>query len=246
MAPPSTFDSDPATLTVTKIPLAAPTAITPTTVSGSATSLKIAFTNASNATSYTARVYLASDGTTLIATATSYTSNTAITGLSAGTAYKVTLTSVGDANYADSSASALSSQISTLSAAAAATITSPTSISKTVGQSHIFSASGTTASDGGTLSYQWESATAAAPSTYSSIAGATGVNYTTPTLAIGDNGTVYRVVVTNAINGTTTAATFKCCNANCCKDNFEHAITAIRCCSARISNIAYCHFYKRF
>ena len=75
-----------------------------------------------------------------------------------------------------------------------------------MGQTHIFSASGTTASDGGTLSYQWESATAAAPSTYSSIAGATGVNYTTPTLAIGDNGTVYRVVVTNAINGTTTAA----------------------------------------
>ncbi|CAB4744642.1 unannotated protein [freshwater metagenome] len=198
------FDSDPATLTVTKIPLAAPTAITPTTVSGSATSLKIAFTNAANATSYTARVY-ASDGTTLIATATSYTSNTAITGLSAGTAYKVRLTSVGDANYADSSASALSSQISTLSAAAAATITSPTSVSKTVGQSHIFSASGTTASDGGSLTYQWQLSTDSA-TTYSSIAGATGVNYTTPTLAIGDDGSRYRVVVTNAINGTTTAA----------------------------------------
>ena len=199
-------NSTAATLTVEKSPLNAPTAITAQAVSGSTTSITVTFTNASNATGYTAQVFLASDGTTKVGSdRTSFTSGGTISGLSAGTAYKVKLISIGDASYADSSPSALSSTVTTNAAAVAATITNPSSTSKLVGQTNIFSAAGTAASDGGTLTYQWQISTDSG-TTFSNISGATSVNYTTPTLAIADNGNRYRAVVSNTINGTTTAA----------------------------------------
>ena len=119
-----------------------------------------------------------------------------------GTAYKVTVTAIGNASYSDSSPSDLSSTVTTLAGAVKATITSPTSASKLVGQTNTFSAAGTTASDGGTLTYQWQISTDSG-TTFSDISGATGANYTTPTLAISDNDNQYIVAVTNNKNGTT-------------------------------------------
>ena len=107
-------NSTAATLTVEKSPLSAPTAITARAVSGSTTSITVTFTTAANATGYTAQVFLASDGTTQVGSnRTSFTSGGTISGLTAGTAYKIRLISIGDASYADSSPSDLSSTVTT-------------------------------------------------------------------------------------------------------------------------------------
>ena len=91
--------------------LVTPSAPTISSIDGSATSLAATFTPDVNATSYTAKVYLASDGTTQVGSdITGYTSGTAITGLTTGTGYKVRLLALGDGtNYASSSAGTLSS-----------------------------------------------------------------------------------------------------------------------------------------
>ena len=84
------------------------------------------YTNAvngtNNASSFTARVYQ-SDGTTLVGSArTNFTSGTTITGLSAGTLYKVTLQAIGDGtNFLSSNESSPSS-----------IVTYPASVTRTI------------------------------------------------------------------------------------------------------------------
>jgi hypothetical protein len=200
----TTAYSSAATLTVTRTTLGTPVAPTGSATTGSATSINVSLTGVANASSYTARIYLASDTSTVLQTLTSFTSGSAITGLTAATAYVVSITAIGDGiSYADSSASALSSSITTNAAAATPTLSAPTSASKNVGQTHRFSSSATV-SDAGALSYQWQVSTNGTD--WSDISGATAVDYTTATLVIGDNAKQYRMGATNSKNGTTTTA----------------------------------------
>jgi uncharacterized repeat protein (TIGR02543 family) len=177
--------------------LSKPSAPTLTATSGSATSINVSFSTVSNASSYTARVYLASDGTTLVGSAiTSFTSGSAITGLSANTAYKVTITAIGNGTtYLDSAASDLSLSVTTNPAAVTPTISGhPQSDTKNAGQSITFSVTAT-ASDSGNLTYQWKKGVTA-------IAGATSSSFEIASVASGDAGD-YTVTVTNTKNGTT-------------------------------------------
>ena len=186
-------------LQISSIQLNTPNAPTGTAVGNSTSSINVVFTSVSNATSYTARVYQ-SDGTTLVNTITNFTSGSNITGLSANTGYKVTITAIGDGtNYSNSSASSASALITTNASAVAPTIdTQPVaSVSKSAGQSITLTVS-SSASDSGTLTYQWQK-------NGFSISGATSATYTF-TSAAGDSGT-YTVVVTNTKNGTSATTT---------------------------------------
>ena len=103
-----------ATLTVSLLNLNSPNAPTGSATSGSATSINVTLSGVANASSYTARIYLASDTSTALQTLTSFTSGSAITGLTANTAYVVTITAIGDGiSYADSAPSPFSSSITT-------------------------------------------------------------------------------------------------------------------------------------
>ena len=103
-------------------------------------------------------------------------------------------------SYANSVASPLSATITTNPSAAVAVVADVSSVSKQVGQTHMFSSSATR-SDGGTLSYQWQVSTDTG-STWSDISGQTTYQYTTSALVIGDNAKQYRLAVTNSKNGT--------------------------------------------
>ena len=56
---------------------------------------------------------------------------------------------------------------------------------------------------GGALQYQWQSATAAAPTTFTNIAGATASTYNTGATTAAMNGNIYRLIVTGACNAVT-------------------------------------------
>ena len=77
----------------------------------------------------------------------------------------------------------------------------PTNASVYSGQTATF----TVAATGGGLSYQWQSAPSGS-STFRSISGGTGKSYTSPVLAVANNGTQLRCVVTNAANSATSNA----------------------------------------
>jgi hypothetical protein len=69
----------------------------------------------------------------------------------------------------------------------------PVNASVNVGQNATFNVTAT----GGNLSYQWQSAPSGS-STFTNINGAVSSSYTTPTLALADNGTQFRAVVSNS------------------------------------------------
>ena len=75
----------------------------------------------------------------------------------------------------------------------------PLSTTVAAGQTASFSV---TATDGGSLSYQWQSKTSGGAS-FSDIGGATGTSYTTPPTSASDDGTQFQVVVTNASGSVT-------------------------------------------
>jgi hypothetical protein len=124
------------------------------------------------------------------ATAASYT--TPPTSASdSGSQFRVVVT-----NPAGTAASNLATLTITPNATAPSITTQPTNQTVTVGQMATFSvvASGTSP-----LSYQWQKAGSA-------IAGATSSNYTTPAAANSDNGSQFKVIVTNSV-GTATSNT---------------------------------------
>ena len=96
-------------LTVNKATLAAPTGLALKTASQTSSGFTITWTAVSNAAGYTASAMRA-DGTGMAVVGMVDTSGTTpeavFTGLTAGTAYKVTVTATGDDNYANSPASA--------------------------------------------------------------------------------------------------------------------------------------------
>lgn len=66
-----------------------------------------------------------------------------------------------------------------------------------------------TASNGGTLTYQWQRADSATPTVFANITGATAAQYTIDEAASGDNGDKFRVIVssTGAASVTSSVAT---------------------------------------
>ena len=107
----NTADSDTAaltfSLTVNKATLAAPTGLALKANSKTSTGFTITWTAVSNAAGYAASAMRADGtGTAVAVTVSGTTTEAVFTGLTAGTAYKVTVTATGDANYANSPASA--------------------------------------------------------------------------------------------------------------------------------------------
>jgi uncharacterized repeat protein (TIGR02543 family) len=194
----ATSTSNAAILTfATATQLSTPSAPTVTATSGSTTSITISFSSDANASSYTVKVF---DSGVLVGTErTNFASGSAVTGLGASTTYTVTVTAIGDGTiYSDSAASSASS-VTTNAVAVVATISSqPTSASKLLGQSVSFSVTAT-ASDGGSLTYQWSKGGTA-------ISGATSSTYTIASVSSGDLGN-YTVAITNSKNGTTATRT---------------------------------------
>lgn len=202
----SSTTSNVATLTVTAATLA--NALTPTVsqyASNPTSELTITFSSVTNASSYTVRLYQ-SDGTTLIGNPyTNFTSGSRITGLTPSTSYRVSVQAIGDGtNYVSSAESAKAASVTTAAAAVTPVITAqPASVSKESGTTATFSVTATR-SDGGTLSYQWQSSTDG--STWSNV-GTNAATYTTAALTDQDDQKQVRVVVTNTRNATTSTAT---------------------------------------
>lgn len=155
-------------------PNSAPT-VTLTTGSTSS-SITVTFSAVSNASSHSVRVYL-SNGTTLVGSVrTNFVSGSTITGLTANTAYKVTIQGIGDiTNYSNSGESPQASI--TTSIAPPTIATASFSGTTTVGQ--ILTAATGTLGGGAVASttYQWKSSSTSG-GVYSDISGATSNTYT--------------------------------------------------------------------
>ncbi len=118
------------------------------------------------------------------------TFTSAMTGLTPGTLYWVR------AYATNSVGTSYGAQISVRAYQAPTITMQPVSQSKIVGQTAIFTIAATGTP---TPTYQWRK-------NGTNISGATSISYTTPTLVIGDNGALYSVVVTNAVDAVTSSA----------------------------------------
>lgn len=191
--------------------LATPSAPTVTATANTLKSISVSWTEVTNASSYTLKLYSASN--TLLATTgltrfvgTSRTITTAnYAPLANNTSYKVSITAIG-AGSGDSAESARS-DVTTNALPQLPTITvQPTNQSSTFASTATFGVTATTP-DSGTLGYQWQVSTNSGDS-WSNVSSGTGGTtsfYTTATLAMAANGYQYRVNVTNAKNGATSS-----------------------------------------
>lgn len=100
------------TITVNPLTLTAPLSVSATAIPNSSTSIKASYAASVNATSHSALVYL-SNGTTLVTMVPNYESGTAISGLSANTAYKVAIKAIGDASNTNDSLNSIQASVST-------------------------------------------------------------------------------------------------------------------------------------
>ncbi|MGE5404529.1 MAG: hypothetical protein ACM3PP_06285, partial [Candidatus Saccharibacteria bacterium] len=139
------------------------------------------------------------------ATTASYTTGT-LAYSDNGTQFKCLVTN--SKNETTATAASNSAVLSVNPPAVAPTITTqPVNAAKNIGATATFTVAAS-ASDGGTLTYQWQSSTNSGAS-WGNVSGGTGattVSYTTGTLAYSDNGTQFKCLVTNSKNGTTAAA----------------------------------------
>ena len=123
---------------------------------------------------------------------------------------KATITAIGNSQYNDSAESNQSSIGTTIPATAIAPVISsqPGNLTKSANQTGTFSVTAT-ATDGGTLSYQWAVSTDGGDTwgNVSSGSGGTTNSYTTGALPISANGYKYRVTVANTYSGSTTSTT---------------------------------------
>ena len=179
------------------VTLASPTSITVTATASTAKSLDVSWDAVAGASSYTVKLYNAA-GTGILATktgvaSTSTTINTTTYGSMANnTAYKVSVTVIGDGglNYNNAPESVKVGGTTNLVAATPTISSQPAAASRSYGQSVTFSVTAS-ASDGGTLSYQWLLGGV-------SINGATSSSYTIDSLALADAGS-YSVYITNSV-----------------------------------------------
>ena len=181
------------------VTLATPSSITVTATASTAKSLDVSWGAVAGASSYTVKLYNAA-GTSTLATktgiaSTSTTINTSTYGSFANnTVYQVSVTAIGDSgvSYNNSAESAKVSGTTNLVAATPTISLQPAAASRSYGQSVTFSVTAS-ASDGGTLSYQWLLGGV-------SINGAISNLYTINPLALADAGS-YSVYITNTVAG---------------------------------------------
>lgn len=193
------------------VTLATPAAPTVSATSNTLKSITVSWTAITNASSYTLRLH--NSGGTLIATtgltgrtgttATITTSNLA--SLADSTAYKVSITAIGNGSSFLDSAESAKSDVTTNSPPASPTISvQPLARTAIVNSTAIFSATATSP-DSGVLGYQWQVNTGSSWENVSTGTGGTTNTYTTASLAITASGYQYRVNVTNTKNGVTSA-----------------------------------------
>jgi hypothetical protein len=194
--------------------LATPSAPTVTATANTLKSISVSWSAITSAVSYTLKLYSASNSplTTTGLTGLTGTSKTITTAnfssLANNTAYKVSITAIGNGSSIPDSAESARSDVTTNAAPGSPTITvQPTNQSSTFASTATFSVTATTP-DSGTLAYQWQVSTNSGGSwsNVSSGTGRTASSYTTATLAMAANGYRYRVNVTNAKNGATSSA----------------------------------------
>ena len=187
--------SEPTNIVISGTPLTPPT-ITGVTAANT-TQLTVTFTNSANASSANAYLYSASTGGSALQSLTNQSSGFSFTNLNPSTTYYVALLAVGTGNYANSAESARTSGTTLAVAVVPSVNVSPGSSSITLGQTVTFTASAS-ASDSGTLSYQWSFGGSA-------ISQATSNQYSFTPGSVNQAGT-YTVTVTNSRNGTTSTA----------------------------------------
>ena len=192
--------------------LATPAAPTVSATSNTLKSISVSWSAIANASSYTVKLHNAAG--TLIATsgltglsgtsATITTSNLA--SLADSTAYKVSITAIGNGvSYLDSVESA-KSDVTTNAPPVSPTI-SVQPVARSVIQNSTANFSVTaTSPDSGALGYQWQVNTGASWENVSTGTGGTTNTYTTATLALASSGYQYRVNITNTKNGVTSSA----------------------------------------
>jgi hypothetical protein len=183
-------------IVISGAPLASPTI---TSVSAAnTTQLTVSFTISPNSNSTNAYLYSAASGGSAIQSLTNQSSGFSFSSLNPSTTYYISLLAVGSGNYANSAESARSSGTTLAVAVTPLLSMNPSSDNKYVGQLVTFTATAS-ASDGGTLSYQWSFGG-------SVISAATSAQYSFTPGSVNQSGT-YSVTVTNSRNGTTSTAT---------------------------------------
>jgi hypothetical protein len=204
----SSSSTSPATGQVSStVTLTTPAAPTVSATSNTLKSISVSWSAITNASSYTLRLH--NSGGTLIATTgltgrtgTSTTITTSnFASLADSTAYKVSITAIGNGTtYLDSAESA-KSDVTTNSPPGSPTISvqplARTSIMNTTANFSVTA----TSPDAGVLAYQWQVNTGASWENVSTGTGSTTNSYTTASLSTVANGYQYRVNVTNAKNG---------------------------------------------
>jgi hypothetical protein len=194
------------------VTLTTPAAPTVSATSNTLKSITVSWSAITNASSYTLKLY-SSIGTLITTTgltgrtgtsATITTSNFA--SLADSTAYKVSITAVGNGTtYLDSAESA-KSDVTTNSPPGSPTISvQPTARTAIVNTTATFSVTATSP-DSGVLAYQWQVNTGSSWENLATGTGFTTSSYTTASLALSANGYQYRVNVTNSKNGVTSTA----------------------------------------
>jgi hypothetical protein len=208
------FNGQTSTYTTAATTLATPSAPTVSATSNTLKSISVSWSAITNASSYDLKLY--NSGGTLLSTtgltgrtetsATITTSNFA--SLADSTAYKVSITAVGNGTTFLTSSESTRSDVTTNAPPGSSTITGqPTARTSTFNSTANFTVTATSP-DSGTLGYQWQVSTDSG-GTWNNAptgSGATTNSYTTATLAMAANGYRYRVNVTNTKNGATSAA----------------------------------------
>ena len=186
------------TVVAPPVQLTAPGSVAASTTPSTAKSVEVSWAAVPNASSYTVRI-LDSSGASVLGTKSGITgTSTTITtstyaSMTDNTTYRFTVTAIGNTtDYTDSVASAQASATTTLVAAVPTISSQPAAASRTYGQSVTLSVVAS-ASDGGTLSYQWLKGGLA-------VTGATAASLPFVSLELSDAGS-YSVIVTNTVAG---------------------------------------------
>jgi hypothetical protein len=194
------------------VTLTTPAAPTVSATSNTLKSINVSWSAITNASSYTLRLH--NSGGTLIATtgltgrtgtsATITTSNFA--SLADSTAYKVSITAIGNGTTYLDSAESNKSDVTTNSPPVSPTISvQPLARTAIVNSTATFSVTATSP-DSGVLAYQWQVNTGSSWDNLAVGTGFTTNSYTTASLALTSSGYQYRVNVTNTKNGVTSTA----------------------------------------
>ena len=194
------------------VTLTTPAAPTVSATTNTLKSITVSWSAITNASSYTLRLH--NSGGTLIATtgltgrtgttATITTSNFA--SLADSTAYKVSITAIGNGSSFLDSAESAKSDVTTNAPPGSATITTqPLARTSIANATATFSVTATSP-DFGVLGYQWQVNTGSSWENVSTGTGGTTNSYTTASLAITASGYQYRVNVTNTKNGAISTA----------------------------------------